>query len=270
MAPRSLCLTTAFTPALTFLGGSCPLGCSLSALPQGDSLWLAPSAHVCGRLLGGDAGRWPTSWGYHSTIVRILQGGWGITWGGALLWRAPSFSGGSGLACAVVPPAHPPTFLETGGLPLYPRRGLRPLHPAGGPRVLLWSMPSFSGGSGLACAVVPPAHPPTFLETGGLPLYPRRGLRPLHPAGGPRVLLWSMPSFSGGSGLACAVVPPAHPPTFLETGGLPLYPRRGLRPLHPAGGPRVLLWSMPSFSGGSVLACAAIPPAPLGVSGPLS
>ena len=41
MAPRSLCLTTAFTPALTFLGGSCPLGCSLSALPQGDSLWLA-------------------------------------------------------------------------------------------------------------------------------------------------------------------------------------------------------------------------------------
>ncbi len=32
-----------------------------------------------------------------------------------LLWRAPSFSGGVGLACAVVPPAHPPTFLETGG-----------------------------------------------------------------------------------------------------------------------------------------------------------
>ena len=38
------------------------------------------------------------------------------------------------------------------------------------------------------------------------------------------------------SGLACAVVPPAHPPTFLGTGGLPLYPRRGLRPLHPAWG----------------------------------
>ena len=48
-----------------------------------------------------------------------------------LSWRAPSISGGSGLACAVVPPAQPPTFLETGGLPLYPRRGLRPLHLAG-------------------------------------------------------------------------------------------------------------------------------------------
>ena len=29
---------------------------------------------------------------------------------------------------------------------------------------------------------------------------------------------------------------PLHPPTFLETGGLPLYRRRGLRPLHPAWG----------------------------------
>ncbi len=50
-------------------------------LPQGDSLWLAPSAHVCGRLLGREAGRGPTSWGYYSTPVRILQWGWGITWG---------------------------------------------------------------------------------------------------------------------------------------------------------------------------------------------
>ncbi len=46
-------------------------------LPQGDSLWLAPSAHVCGRLLGREAGRWPTSWGYYSTIVLILQVGVG-------------------------------------------------------------------------------------------------------------------------------------------------------------------------------------------------
>ena len=38
---------------------------------------------------------------------------------GLLFWPAPSFSGGIGLACAVVPPAHPPTFLETGGLPLH-------------------------------------------------------------------------------------------------------------------------------------------------------
>ena len=89
---------------------------------------------------------WPTSWGYYSTIVRILQGGVaglpnlpsstragtegngerGAYGGGrppsgaGLAWRAP-----------LSRPHRPPTFLETGGLPLYPRRGLRPLHPAG-------------------------------------------------------------------------------------------------------------------------------------------
>ena len=89
----------------------------------------------------------------------------------------------------------------------------------------------------MACAVVPPAHPPTFLETGGLPLYPRRGLRPLHPAWGTGVWFRLALSFSGGIGLACAVVPPAHPPTLLETGGPPLYPRRGLRPLQPPSQP---------------------------------
>ena len=44
--------------------------------------------------------------------------------GESLVLACALFSGGIGLACAVVPPAHPPTFLETGGLPLYPRRGL--------------------------------------------------------------------------------------------------------------------------------------------------
>ena len=117
-------------------------------LPQGDSLWLAPSAHVCGRLREREAGRWPTSWGHYSTPVRILQwgggGGLGLRRppadgdGWFCLWLAPSpsISEGSGLACAVVPPAHPPTFLGTGGLPLYPRRGLCPLHPAWGGRFL--------------------------------------------------------------------------------------------------------------------------------------
>ena len=41
------------------------------------------------------------------------------------------------------------------------------------------------------------------------------------------VLLRPAPSFSGGSGLASAAIPPAHPPTFLGTGGLPLFPPGG-------------------------------------------
>ena len=35
MVPKSLCLTTAFAPVPAFLGGSCPLGCSLSAPATG-------------------------------------------------------------------------------------------------------------------------------------------------------------------------------------------------------------------------------------------
>ena len=109
-----------------------------------------------------------------------------------------------------------------------------------GGRISFWPARSFSGGSGLACAVVPPAHPPTgnrgtrCTPGGGC------GLRtpPSLPPSGGRISFWPARSFSGGAGLACAVVPPAHPPTFLETGGLPLYPRRGLRPLHPAWGRR--------------------------------
>ena len=99
-------------------------------------------------------------------------------WGRMVLsWRAPSFSGGIGLACAVVPPAHPPTFLETGGLPLYPRRGCAPA-PCLGSGVLFWRALSISEGSGLACAVVPPDHPPTFLGTGGIPYTPGGGCAP--------------------------------------------------------------------------------------------
>ena len=106
-------------------------------LPQGDSLWLAPSAHVCGRLLGREAGRWPTSWGYHSTSVRILQWGWqgprtpasARRWGRMVLsWLAPSISKGSGLACAAIPPAPPSNvFGNRHRDTLYPRRGRSPL-----------------------------------------------------------------------------------------------------------------------------------------------
>ena len=120
----SLCLTAAFAPVPAILGGSCPLGCSLSAPATGGlSMVSAVPMYAAGSEKEKRAGG-PLHWGHYSTLVRILQ--WGV--GGVLpgrmvlLWSASSFSGGSGLACAVVPPAHPPTFLETGGPPLHPRR----------------------------------------------------------------------------------------------------------------------------------------------------
>ncbi len=42
MAPKSLCLTTAFAPVPTFLGRSCPLGCSLSAPATGGFSVVSP------------------------------------------------------------------------------------------------------------------------------------------------------------------------------------------------------------------------------------
>ena len=185
--------------------------------------------------------------------LRPLHPAWGT---GGLLRLAPSFSGGVGLACAVVPPAPPPTFLETGGLAV-PPAGAAPPAPCLG-----------DGGFVLACALLQrwgwlgvrrcPTWP-TLQRSWkqGDTLYPRRGLRPLHPAWGTGVLFWLAPSFSGGAGLACVVVPPAHPPTFLETGGLPLYARRGLRPLHAAWGTggASLSHLPPSAGGGTRCAC---------------
>ncbi len=112
-------------------------------LPQGDSLWLAPSAHVCGRLLGREAGRWPTSWGYHSTSVRILQWGWqgprtpasARRWGRMVLsWLAPSISKGSGLACAAIPPAPPSNVFGNRGTRCTPGGGCAPCTLLGGGR----------------------------------------------------------------------------------------------------------------------------------------
>ena len=81
----------------------------------------------------------------------------------------------------------------------------------------------------------PLSHRPTlqrFWKQGDSPCTPA-GAAPPAPRLGNGVLIWLAPSFSGGTGLACAVVPPAHPPTFWKQGDT-LYPRWGLRPLHPA------------------------------------
>ena len=88
-------------PVPTFLGGSCPWGVPSAPLPQGDSLWLAPSAHVCGRLREREAGRGPTSWGYHSTPVRILQ--WGV--GQRLPPRRVAGIGDGWACCGLRPPS---------------------------------------------------------------------------------------------------------------------------------------------------------------------
>ncbi len=72
-------------------------------------------------------------WGYSSTIVRILQwGGGGVLPGRmVLLWPAPSFSGGSGLACAVVPPAPPSDVFRNRGTRCTPGGGCAPCTPRG-------------------------------------------------------------------------------------------------------------------------------------------
>ena len=144
--------------------------------------------------------------------------------------------------------------------------------------------------------LTPLSHLPTrqrFWKQGGLPLYPRRGLRPLHPAWGRaaafsrlarRNASWpgdgtpflAFPEYEGrdrgdpgggcapctplgerGFDLACALLqrgvcfgqrrcPTCPPSNVLETGGLPLYPGGGCAPCTPLG------------EGGVVVACALL------------
>ena len=92
-------------------------------LPQRDSLWLAHSAHVCGRLRGGEVGRQPASWSHYSTLVLILQVGGGR---GTFLARPASTGAAMGplVAEAVVPPSPPSNVFEY--------RGDTPCSPGGG------------------------------------------------------------------------------------------------------------------------------------------
>ena len=226
---------------------------------------------------------------------------------GGLFWLAPSFSGGVGLACAVVPGGPPSNVIGNRGTRCTPGGGCSPctllgergfcfgLRPpsAGG---LAWPAPLShrptlqrfwkqgdspctpggaappapclgNGGFVLACALLqrwgwlgvrrcPTGPPSNVFRNRGTRCTPA-GAAPLHPAWGTGGLFWLAPSFSGGAGLACVVVPPAHPPTFLETGGLPLYARRGLRPLHAAWGTggASLSHLPPSAGGGTRCAC---------------
>ena len=128
MAPRS----SALAPVPGFLGGSCPLGCSLSAPATGGFsvvstvlMYAAGSEEEkgVGGLLHGD------------TIAQVFvfcKGGW--QWacavavgrrGGRMVlsWRAPSISGGVGLACAAIPPAPPSNVFRNRGTRCTPGGG---------------------------------------------------------------------------------------------------------------------------------------------------
>ena len=151
----SLCRTTAFAPVPAILGGSCPLGCSLNAPATGGCsvFSLQCSLYAAGSEKEKRAGG-PLHWGHHSTLVRILQGGVGGArtsasarrWGWMILsWPAPSFSGGIGLACAVLqrrdwlglrrcPTGPPSDVFRNRGTPPVPPAGAQPPAPRWGGR----------------------------------------------------------------------------------------------------------------------------------------
>ncbi len=184
MAPKSLHLTTAFAPVPTFLGGSCPLGCSLSAPATGGFSMTSPQCSCMRQAPRRRSGPAAHFMGYHSTSVRICKG----------VLAGPSLGGGC--CCGQRPPsaegllwpaplshlARPPTFLETGGHPLYPRRGLRPLHPWLGTKGVVVACALLYGMVWLGLRRLSHlAHPPTFLETGGTPPVPPAGAAPPAP-----------------------------------------------------------------------------------------
>ncbi len=101
---QGVCLATAFAPVPAFLGGSCPLGCSRSAPATGGlSMVSAVLMYAAGSEKEKRGGRRL----HRATIAQTFgfcKGGLAGAEGkerGGLWWRAPSISGGSGLACAV-------------------------------------------------------------------------------------------------------------------------------------------------------------------------
>ncbi len=100
-----------------FLGRSCPLGCSLSAPATGGFSVVSPQCSCMRQAPRKRSGPGPTSWGYYSTIVLILQVG-----------------GGKGLmvADAVVPPSPPSNVFGNRGTPPVPPAGAAPPAPRWG------------------------------------------------------------------------------------------------------------------------------------------
>ncbi len=108
MAPKSLCLITALAPVPAFLGGSCPLGCSLSAPATGGFSVVSPQCACMRQAPRRRSGPAAHFMGYHSTIVRILQGGCGITWTGGLVVACALLQRGDWLGvrrCPTGPPS---------------------------------------------------------------------------------------------------------------------------------------------------------------------
>ena len=129
-----------------------------------------------------EAGRLPTSWGQHSTIVLILQAGGGITWTGGLVAACALLEGRVRLGVRRYPTGPPSDVLRYRGTPPDPRRGLRPLHPCLG-----------NGGVAVACALIRrrdwlglrrcPTCPPSnvFGNRGTPPVTPGGNRGSLHP-----------------------------------------------------------------------------------------
>ena len=130
----------------------------------------SPCPNICGRLREREAGRLPTSWGYYSTPVRILQGGCG---GGPGLRRA--YADGDGWFCfGLRPPsagglAWPAPLSHLPTLQRFWKQGDSPCTPGGNQG---FPAPSFERQVRLSLSIA------------GDTLHPRRGLCPCTPLGG--------------------------------------------------------------------------------------
>ena len=163
MAPNRLCLITALAPVPAFLGGSCPLGCSLNAPATGGcsvfslqwSMYAAGSEKEkrAGCPLHGDTIAHPFVFcnggvaGASDSGVRPPMGTDGLVLACALdqrrVWLGLRSPSAKGLAWRA-PLSHRPTlqrFWKQGDSPCTPGGGAAPLHPAWG-----------TGGGGVVCS----------------------------------------------------------------------------------------------------------------------